>query len=57
MNNVVYQRLAEIQMSPPDRQGAAHAMRDAELIADAVIWVKDRIAALGTLLLRPGFKH
>ena len=57
MNCIVYRRLAEIQMSAFDLQGAAHAMRDAEMIADAVIWVKERIASLGTLVLKPGFKH
>jgi hypothetical protein len=38
----------------------AHLYRvnaDAELIADAVIWVKERVASLGSLILKPGFKH
>ena len=55
--SIVYRRLAEIQMSASDRQDSAHAMRDAELIADAVIWVKERIASLGAMLPRLGFKH
>ena len=57
VNRIVFRRLAEIQMSAFDLQGAAHAMRDAEAIADAVIWVKERVASLGALILKPGFKH
>src|SRR5688572_13534601 len=56
-NCIVFRRLAEIHMSAFDLQGAAHAMRDAEAIADAVIWMKERFASLCALILKPGFKH
>jgi hypothetical protein len=56
-NCIIYRRLAEIQMSAFDRQGVVLARRDAEAIADAVIWVKERVASLGALILRPGFKY
>jgi hypothetical protein len=57
VNCIVFRRLAEIQMSPFARQSAAFAMRDAELIADTVIWVKERVMSLGALVLKPAFKH
>ena len=57
MNCTIYRQLAEIRMSASDRQDAAHAMRDAELIADAVVWAKEKIAALGAVLPKLGFKH
>jgi hypothetical protein len=56
-NCAVCQRLAEIQLSDLDRQRAACALRDAEALADAVIWVKDRIASLGARRPRLGLKH
>jgi hypothetical protein len=28
-----------------------------EAIADAVVWVKERVPSLGAMLLKPGFKH
>jgi hypothetical protein len=46
VNCVIYQRIAEIQLGDTDRQCARYALRDAEAIADAVIWVKQRIASL-----------
>ena len=57
VNRTIYKRLAEIQLSDLDRQRATCALRDAEALADAVIWVKDRIASLGARLPRLGFKH
>ena len=55
--SVICRRLSEMQLGEYDRRVAVHAMRDAEAIADAVIWVKDRIASLGAILPKPGFKH
>ncbi len=44
--------LAEIWLSERERRRAKHARRDAEAIADA-----ERVASLGAMLLKPGFKH
>ena len=57
MNCIVYRQLAEIQLSEYDRRLAVYSMRDAEAIADAVIWAKDRIASLGAVLPKLGFRH
>jgi len=56
-NSTIYRRLAEIQQSESDRQSAMSAMRDAELIADAVVRAKDWLASLGALILKPGLKY
>jgi hypothetical protein len=57
MNCLIYQRLAEIQQSAADRQNAMYAMHDGDAIADAVIWVKNRIASFGAALPKLGFRH
>ena len=57
VNSAIYQQIAEIRLSKHDRKCAAHALRHAEAIVDAVIWVKESIASLGAMLLKPGFKH
>ena len=57
VNDAIYKWLAEGRISEHDRQRATHALRDAEAIVDAVIWVKERFASLGVMLLKPGFKH
>lgn len=57
VNDAIYKRLAEVRMSERDRERAASAIRHAEVIVDAALWVKERIASLGAVLLKPGFKH
>lgn len=50
-------RLAEIHISEHDRNRALSVMRDAEEIVDAILWAKDKIASIGALFLKPGFKN
>ncbi len=57
VNSAIGKHLAEARISERDRQRALYALRDAEAIVDAVFWVKEKIASLGSLLLKPGFKH
>lgn len=56
-NSAIYKRLAEMQLSERDRQLATYALRDAEAMVHAVIWVKERISAFGARLPKLGFKH
>ncbi len=56
-NRLLEKRLAETHMSEHDRNRALNAMRDAEAIADAIVWAKDKIASIGALFLKPGFKN
>jgi hypothetical protein len=44
-------------MPAADRQNAIKALQHAEAIADAVLWVRNKIVALGTLFLKPSLKH
>ena len=57
VNCAIYKEIAELRISEHDRQGAKNALRGAEAIVEAVSWVKEGIASLGTMLLKPGFKH
>jgi hypothetical protein len=53
----VYALIQRAQMSDRDRQVAIDAMRLAEAFADAMLWVKEKVAALGTYFLKPSMKH
>jgi hypothetical protein len=44
-------------MSDYERQKAVDAMQMAEGFANALIWARDRIAAMGTWFLKPSVKH
>lgn len=55
--SIIEQRLEKMQLTERDRHLARHALRDAEAIVHAVIWVKERFASLGGVLLKPVFKH
>ena len=56
-NGLVEKRLAETHMNEHDRSRAMSAMRDAEAIADAIVWAKEKVASIGALFLKPGFKN
>ena len=53
----VYALIRRTQMSELDRQVAIDAMRIAEAFADAILWVKEKVAVLGTYFLKPSVKH
>ena len=53
----IYSQLMEVRMSEHDRQLAPYALRDAEAIVDALLWIKAKITALGAMLHKPGFRH
>ena len=53
----IYSQLIEVRMSEHDRQLAPTALRDAEAIVDALLWIKARITAFGAMLPKRGFKH
>ena len=45
------------QMNDLERQKALDAMRTAESFASAVLWVRERVAAMGTWFLKPSVRH
>lgn len=53
----IYALLRQARMNDADRRTAIRALSHAEAIVDAMFWVKNRIAALGTYLLKPSLKH
>jgi len=53
----IYKVLEDSRLSESDRLVAMHALRDAELIADAWVWLKEKVEALGSYLLKPSLKH
>jgi hypothetical protein len=53
----VYALIRRAQMSDRERQVAIDAMRVAETFAQAVLWVKEKVAAIGTCFLKLSVKH
>ena len=53
----IYALVQRAQMSELDRQVAMDAMRIAEAFTDAVLWVKEKVTAIGTCFLKPSVKH
>lgn len=53
----VYALIQRTQISDLDRQKALEAMRMAEGFANAVIWAREKVAAMGTWFLKPSVKH
>ena len=44
-------------MSDAERRTALVAIGNAEAIVDAVLWVTQKISALGSFFLKPSLKH
>lgn len=56
--SVIYDRINTVQMSTTERQAAINAMRDADALVDALIWITRKVEQLGAFLfLKPGVKH
>ena len=57
MGQNVYQLVQRVQMTDRERQVAVGAIRIAEGFANAVLWVKEKVAAMGPWFLKPSVKH
>lgn len=58
IGSVIYDKINAVRMSETERQVAINAMRDADTIVDAILWVTHKVEQLGALLfLKPGIKH
>lgn len=54
----IYERINASRLSETERRAAINAMRDAEMIADAIVWVTRKIEQLGArLFLKLSPKH
>jgi len=56
-DRLIEQRLAETPMSEHERDHALRLLRDAEGIAEGIMWAKERIASLGALFMKPSLKN
>jgi hypothetical protein len=56
--SVVYDKINTVRMSAGERQVAINAMRDADTLVDAIVWITRKVEQLGAFLfLKPGIKH
>lgn len=53
----IYTRLREVRMNSTDRQNAVNAMEKAERLVGMYLWLKEKLAGIGHLFLKPGLKH
>jgi hypothetical protein len=53
----VYKLLKDTRMSESDRLVAMNALQDAEMIADAFVWLKEKFETVGHYFLKPSLKH
>ena len=58
LGSIVMSRVDSGRMSDSERQVALNAMRNADLLVDAFVWVAKKIEQLGErLFLKPALKH
>ncbi len=56
--SVIYDKINTVRMSASERQAAINAMRDADTIVDAILWVTRKIEQVGAFLfMKPSIKH
>jgi hypothetical protein len=56
--SVIYDKINTVRMSEQERQVAIHAMQDADVIVDAILWVSRKIEQLGaSLFLKHSVRH
>jgi hypothetical protein len=58
LGSIIVGRIKSVRMSESERQVAINAMRDADLLVDAFVWVAKKIEQLGErLFLKPILRH
>jgi hypothetical protein len=58
LGSLVVGRIKSVRMSESERQVAINAMRDADLLVDAFVWVAKKVEQLGNrLFLKPILRH
>ena len=56
LDSGIYARLNDVQMSAVDRRSARAALLKAEQVADAILWLKEKIADVGHVFLKPSLR-
>ena len=57
LNTGIYARIRELPISSADRENAVQALRQAERVANAIVAIKEKLAAIGGAFLKPSLKH
>jgi len=58
IGSTIYAHISTVRMSEAERQVAVNAMKDADLLVDAFVWVGKKIEQLTErLFLKPSLKH
>jgi len=57
LDSGIYARLWEVRINSIDRQNAIVALHQAERLANAYLWVKEKLAGVGHIFLKPSLKH
>ena len=56
LDSGIYARLRNVQMSEADRKDAVSALLTAELLVDAILWAKQKVADVGHAFLKPSLR-
>lgn len=58
IGSTIYGKIQTARMSERERQIALHAMRNADTVVDAIVWIVKKIERLSErLFLKPSLKH
>jgi len=61
IGSTIYERIDTLRMSDAERLVAINAMRDADLLVDAFVWVSTKIEQIADrlyrLVLKPSLRH
>jgi hypothetical protein len=58
IGSTIYSKIQTARMSERERQVALNAMRDADLVVNAIVWLVKKIEHLGErLFLKPSLRH
>lgn len=57
VDSAIYARIIEARMTEFDRHAALSTLRSAESVVDAIVWIMEKVAALGHFFLKPSLKH
>ena len=57
LNSGIYAHLREVRMGGGDRQNAINALEQAEQLVGVYLWLKEKLADIGHVFLKPSLKH
>ena len=57
IDSVIYARINEAHMNESERHSALSTLHSVESVVGAMVWMKEKFAALGHYFLKPSLKH